>query len=290
MIKGRYVTKGYILLLILAAVLATGCSGDVDTPTNNETVQTGRPSESFTIVSVSRDAANRRVISTVESLGIIREIKVEPLRSAGWPVGIRASINEPEGEDLFDLEIKWDESNPGNIWFRESSGDDWMTGTIEQTGSHVREIYSINGLERTFIYNDIDPEAKSHAMRFLYEGPSDRINDPDVLQYIEVLADFGGSYSASVPPSLRDNTEGELLLMVLGSQELAKRAAGRGSKDRPALMDKRVEQVCGIAFVRARLKCTFGGGWGNPLCIACGGTSLACGIALFTCNFIVDCD
>ncbi len=47
------------------------------------------------------------------------------------------------------------------------------------------------------------------------------------------------------------------------------------------------DRVCSYAIKCVNFKCRFGG-WGNPLCVACGGTRAACAIAAIACHF-ADC-
>ena len=270
--------------------MSAGCGGDTETTAPREHTQVSSGGDGILLVNVSYDPVNRILYSTVEKGGVRRELAVRPLRSSEWPVGISADISDHAGDVLFTLEIAWDEPNPGNVWFREASGSDEITAVVEQVGDRVSEVYTINGVVRSYNYPAIDPEAREHAVRFLYEGLDERIKDPDVLEYIGVLGDFGNFYADNAPSSLSLNADGDILLKVLGDTNLVTRASIGKSSGKIALLEKRAQQVCSVAWVCAALKCTFGGGWGNPLCIACGGTSLVCNIATLACTFIVNCD
>lgn len=96
--------------------------------------------------------------------------------------------------------------------------------------------------------------------------------------------------AANVGATLNANSDGIVLASLLNDKNFVDHIL-QGSHDVEMAAGHKGDpaaRVCAIATICGALKCTFGGGMLNPVCVACSGTSLACAIATIGC-WIADC-
>ncbi len=291
--------RALVAVAVTAALLA-GCQGqrkDPLRPSNAAESVFSSPHGPVTVLALARDEEEKTIDAMISVGGRVRNLSIRSLETISLPVGVLAELKGPAGSPLVSIEIAWDSREPDNVWFRETTALDALEVSILRTRRGIREEYKANG--ETFAV-----EYSTRLFELRRERWSRTINvgvEEGELQDIagspaQVKA-FEEYYARHVGSTLHENPDGEVLASLINDEEFAAFLVGRPSAAEHAgaeggycadhIEDKTAIRICAIASVCSVTKCLLGG-WANFICVACGGTSLACGISQIGC-WIADC-
>ncbi len=178
--------------------------------------------------------------------------------------GIAYTLYDRSGADYLNAVHEW-------------TMDDSLTIETSIEGSIVTEQYCLNGEPRVYTYLNAEENAfKATPPEINDETEPSFVLRSKALQQISQWQEL-----ASESNSLNNNPDGELLVKILTNSEfndwMAQEFGDGNAMRRVSLMP--LKDLCYGAAACAKIKCLFGGGWMNFLCVACGGTEIACILA-----------
>jgi hypothetical protein len=272
-------------VVLAALALMVGCSEDVQVPRGTAELTLELPIADVTVTQVVRDTDDRTIEAKLTVSGSERQISIVPLRGGDLPVGFIAELSDQSGI-LFHVSMAWDPNDPDRIWLMEQSNGDIMTVAAERIGDRLAEEYIINGDRFRVDYPALERESRRRAIAHNRDGWHPE--DPAIVEFIGKYAEFEAFYGQYSNNSLHNNPDGELLVSLLANEQFAGFVVGGKDDGGPRRINERAARFCVVANLCFNFKCLVGG-WVNPLCVACGGTAIACTFATVACWF-VDCN
>jgi hypothetical protein len=272
-----------IVRVFVVALLAGGCSDDVNIPGNTAVPVAELPAYDVVIARVVRDPDNRTISTQLTAGSAERQINITPFSTVDLPVGFAADLSGPD-EILYHVSLAWDPEDPANFRLMERSGEDFLTLSAGRSDDRLFEEYVINGDRFRADYPDLDRETRRRIMTHSGDG---RLScDPAIVEFAGKYAEFKNFYGRFSDTSLNHNPDGALLVALLTDDQYVAAAVGaRDNGDPGKMADKTADRICATATICGAFKC---GTLVNPLCVPCAGTSLACAIAEVVC-WIFDC-
>jgi hypothetical protein len=270
-------------VIFLGAMIVTGCGDELNVPGDTTGPLTRIEALDVVVTRVDRDDDTRTITTELTAGAAERQITIEPYSTNTLPTGFTAELSGPGGV-LYHISLAWDPGERDRFRLVEMAGEDMLTLTADRVGGRLFEEYVINEDRFRVEYPALNRETRRKAMAHAETGR--RSEDPGIAEFVSRYAEFQAFYSRHSQNSLHNNPDGELLVALLANEQYAAAAVGEerpGGPDRMA--DKTADRICATATVCGVLKC---GTLVNPLCVPCGGTSLACAIAEIAC-WIFDC-
>lgn len=281
-----------LISIVVLLALILNCSEDPSLPVDSAGRVLDLPSGPLVVERISRDEHTRVISATLLSGSVARQLTIEPVAEGPLVDGLTAELTDVTGL-LYRVSIAWDPDDPDRIWFREQTTTDVMTVSAGSSGDRVFEEYDTNGDVYRVDVPALDDETRRRVIGHSRSGWQPE--DPEHVELVGSYADFEVYYNRHANNSLHDNPDGEVLVETLLNEQFAALAVGAAvqpvdgkDNEQPGKISDRARKICVGAGICARFKC-MAGGWVNPLCVACGGTSIACTFATVACWF-ADCD
>lgn len=180
--------------------------------------------------------------------------------------GVEMILHSAEGELVVGAIQRWGMALDSTVYYylREFTQTDVLELHAQVRGTHVGEIYNLNGSEFMAEYDRDSPETQNVGDQFVR---------------------FYTAESTARKLTLNENWEGSMMISLVTDDAFSQWATQvthdiRQSRANAAKTACDADCICGIAGICGFFKCMpFAGGIANFMCVACGGTSLACSIA-----------
>jgi len=272
-------TRVTFALTLTAFLLDYGCSRNSDTPTIDPVGPV--------MPSVAWESGQVQVLAEPDQVDFRLRIITVPLRVSrddgpestrllqlapshdGIERGFTARMSDERGTLRVSVTQRWGQESDGTVhyYLSEDTPSDRLELIATRSGDQTVESYRFNG----------------QSIRLEYEvgAPSMQSAQSEYAAFYEHQVDAGLARRTLEA----DNPDGRAMMTLLADAAFADWLhafvpAGADPVEPPGL-DCEYRCICDIASACAWLKCPFGGGWANFVCISCGGVSIACTIANF---------
>ncbi len=289
-----------LVAVLVTATLFAGCQSqrkDPLRPSDAAEPVFASPHGPVTVLALARDEGKKTIDAMISVGGRVRNLSIRRLEAISLPLGILAELRDPAGAQLVSFEIAWDSGEPYNVWFREATPLDALEVSMQRTGEGMREVYKANGQTFTVEYSTPLLELRQRRWSRTIGVGAEEGEARSIAGSGARVKAFEEYYARHVGSTLHENADGEVLASLINNEGFAELLVGRSSAVEGAgagaehcadgIEDKTAVRICAIASVCSVTKCLLGG-WANFICVACGGTSLACGISEIGC-WLADC-
>lgn len=207
---------------------------------------------------------------SVNSDGITRILEIQIFDDTDSFVGYTATLTDAGGRMLWEFESHIDTLDSQHSWIAERTASDELIieGWIGENS--LTEIYTQNGVARTFTVPTADLEYIRAIHGNLLSGVLSREgNDP----IVQSLNEFDNFYDFT--STLNDNPEGQLVAQFLTSGTVGDWLEVQYPDTSDAEVSRIPDWVCEAAAGCAAVKCP-AGGLVNPVCDVCLGVMVIC--------------
>jgi len=284
-----------LLLLVTALGIHMGCGRKNATEPRAGVVAPfviHASNEVIKVECVERDEKTKTIRATVrigEDGEVVRRVLITGGDEIPLPLGVAATLADDEDRILFSVWFGWDAGDNERVWLSEAAGGDRLIVSARFLPDHIVEEYRVNGQSLHVAYPRMEGLECRRAAALRSNGQEQwQPEDAATIEFLASLQRFREFYDGLSGNMLDNNPEGQVLVALISNEDFVRRVLGETARSTLMGLGPTVDHTCAVAGLCGLLKC-MAGGFMNPLCVACAGTSAACAIAELGC-WIANCE